>query len=142
MLTFVAFRFPGTDSPDFAPARVLSDVLSSQRANLYALVPQGKALDTAFALLKPIPKASAAFALAYLPGEADAAALNSEMKNIVINYATNGVPADLVDAAKKGEIAGAEFAQTLSPILPRFGLRPSLRKAASRRMKTLKPSNV
>ena len=111
VLTFVAFRFPGTDSPDFAPARVLSDVLSSQRANLYALVPQGKALDTAFALLETYPKASAAFALAYLPGEADAAALNAEMKNIVINYATNGVPADLVDAAKKGEIAGAEFAR-------------------------------
>ena len=111
VLTFVAFRFPGTDSPDFASARILSDVLSSQRADLYALVPQGKALDTAFALLETYPKASAAFALAYLPGEANAAALNSEMKKVVLDYATKGVPPDLVDAAKKGEIASAEFAR-------------------------------
>ena len=31
-----AFRFPGSDNPDFAAAQVLGDVLSSQRGSLYA----------------------------------------------------------------------------------------------------------
>lgn len=116
-LAFVAFRMPGTDSPDFAAVRVLSDVLSSQRGDLYALVPQGKALGTEFALLETYPKASAAFAVAALPSDADPAAITTEMKKILSNYAAKGVPADLVEAAKKGEIAGAEFARNSIPNL-------------------------
>lgn len=111
VLTFVSYRFPGTDSPDFAAARILSDVLSSQRADLYALVPQGKALGTEFALLETYPKASAAFAVAAIPAGTDATTLNSEMKKIVSDYASKGFPPELVDAAKKGEIASAEFAR-------------------------------
>ncbi|HEY3938218.1 MAG TPA: pitrilysin family protein [Bryobacteraceae bacterium] len=109
LLTLISFRFPGTDSPDFAAARVLSDVISSQRADLYALVPQGKALGTDFGLVETYPKASAAFSLAALPAGANPAAISAEMKKILLNYAANGVPADLVEAAKKGEVAGAEF---------------------------------
>src|SRR5207248_5980361 len=80
VLTFISFRFPGTDSPDYAAAKVLSDVLSSQRADLYGLVPAGKALGTEFALLETYPKASAVFAVAAIQNEAYAGALNSEMK--------------------------------------------------------------
>ncbi|HSU58738.1 MAG TPA: pitrilysin family protein, partial [Bryobacteraceae bacterium] len=109
LLTLIGYRFPGTDSPDFAAARVLSDVLSSQRADLYGLVPQGKALGTDFGLVETYPKASAAFALAALPSGADPASITAEMKKIVTDYATKGVPADLVEAAKKAEVAGAEF---------------------------------
>ncbi len=87
VLTFVAFRFPGSDSPDFAAARVLSDVLSSQRADIYSLVPQGKALGTQFVMLETYPKASAAFALAALPAQMDPAAINSELKKILTAYA-------------------------------------------------------
>ncbi len=47
-LTFIAYRMPGTSSPDYAAVQILGDVLASERANLYALVPQGKALDTGF----------------------------------------------------------------------------------------------
>ena len=109
LLTLIGYRFPGTGSPDFAAARVLSDVLSSQRADLYGLVPQGKALGTDFGLVETYPKASAAFALAALPSGADPASITAEMKKIVTDYATKGVPPDLVEAAKKGEVAGAEF---------------------------------
>jgi zinc protease len=109
LLTLVSFRFPGTDSPDYAAARILGDVISSQRADLFALVPQGKALGTDFGLVESYPKASAAFALAALPAGADPAPMTVELKKILSNYAANGVPADLVEAAKKGEVAGAEF---------------------------------
>lgn len=109
LLTLVSFRFPGTDSPDFAAARVLSDAMSSQRADLYGLVPQGKALGTEFAFVETYPKASAAFAVAALPAGADPAPISGEIKKIMSNYATKGVPADLVEAAKKAEVASAEF---------------------------------
>jgi zinc protease len=109
LLTGVAYRFPGTDSPDFAAARVLTDVLSSQRAALYDLVPQGKALGTDFDLVETYPKASAAFALAALPAGSDPTAIIAELKRIMERYANQGVPADLVEAAKKGEVANAEF---------------------------------
>ena len=109
LLTFIAYRFPGTSSPDFAACQVLTDVLSSQRGNLYALVPQGKALGTWFSTLETYRNASAAFGGAALPAGADPVPITAEMKKILGAYATNGVPPDLVDAAKKGEIASAEF---------------------------------
>ncbi len=109
LLTVLSFRFPGTDSPDFPAARILSDVLSSQRASLYQLVPDGKALGTDFSMLETYPKASAAFALAAIPSGADPAPISAELKKIMAGYVANGVPADLVDAAKKGEVASAEF---------------------------------
>ncbi|HEX4810738.1 MAG TPA: pitrilysin family protein [Bryobacteraceae bacterium] len=109
LLTFASFRFPGTDSPDYAAVRVLSDAMASQRANLYGLVPQGKALGTDFGLAETYPKASAAYALVALPAGADPAPAQAEMKKLLSDYATNGVPADLVEAAKKGEVASAEF---------------------------------
>ena len=56
-LVFVAFRMPGTSSPDYAAARILSDVAGSQRAGLYGLVPAGKALGTEFGMAETYPKA-------------------------------------------------------------------------------------
>ncbi|HEX7955142.1 MAG TPA: pitrilysin family protein, partial [Burkholderiales bacterium] len=48
-LQVIAMRLPGIDSPDFAAAEVLADVLSSERGELYGLVSQGKALGVSFA---------------------------------------------------------------------------------------------
>src|SRR5580658_565185 len=98
-LVFVSFRMPGTDSADFAAVRILSDVISSQRADLYGLVPQGKALGTDFGLAESYPKASVGYALAAIPGGTDPAPITAEMKSILGTYATKGVPADLVEAA-------------------------------------------
>ncbi|HUL73289.1 MAG TPA: hypothetical protein VLT86_09310 [Vicinamibacterales bacterium] len=59
-LAFIAYRKPGTDSPDFAAVNVLSDVLASQRAKLYELVVGGTALGTEFALAEAYSTARAA----------------------------------------------------------------------------------
>jgi len=109
LLAFIAYRMPGTDSPDYAAVQILCDVLSSQRANLYALVPQGKALGTEFGLAEAYPKASVAYSAAALPADGDSAAIIQEMRSIVADYAKNGVPEDLLEAAKRREIVGAEF---------------------------------
>ncbi len=115
LLAFVSYRFPGTDSPDYAAAQILSDVLGSQRADLYGMVPAGKALAAEFAVAETYRKASAAFGVLALPASADATAAIAEMRQIMTKYATDGVPADLVDAAKRSEIAQAEFQRNSIP---------------------------
>jgi zinc protease len=115
LLAFIAYRMPGTDSPDFAAVRILSDVLASQRGNLYGLVPQGKALETEFGIAEAYPKASMAFSVAVLPTGADSAPIIQDMRKIIADYAANGLPADLVEAAKRRELAAAEFRRNSIP---------------------------
>ena len=115
LLAFIAYRMPGTDSPDFAAAKILTDVLASHRGNLYALVPQGKALETGFGLAEAYPKASVAYAVAVLPAEGEAGPVTAEMRKIIADYAAHGVPPELVEAAKRREIAEAEFRRNSIP---------------------------
>ena len=107
-LQVIALRLPGLDSPDYAAAEMLVDVLKSERGDLYALVPEGKALGTDFSF-DPLPKAGLAYALAAFPAGGDAKALESEMRAILRRIATQGVPPELVAAAKLQERRGAEF---------------------------------
>ena len=107
-LAIVAYRLPGFDSPDYAASQILADVLGSRRGDLYALVPVGKALDADFSV-NPLLKAATAYAMAVFPQGGDGAALVREIKNIISGYVKNGVPAELVEAAKHREIAEAEF---------------------------------
>lgn len=104
----LAFRMPGFDSADFAAVQVLADVLSSKRGPLYGLVPQGKALNADFSI-DMLPHAGLAYATASFPQGADGAALAARVRAVLQQILRRGVDADLVKAAKLGEIAGAEF---------------------------------
>jgi zinc protease len=108
-LAFVAYRLPGTESPDFAAARVMADVLASQRGDLYALVPAGKALYAQFELAENYPKASVGFSIAALPASTALTGIVTDMKAIVAKYVRNGFPEELVEAAKRSEVASALF---------------------------------
>ncbi|HTU42337.1 MAG TPA: pitrilysin family protein [Candidatus Aquilonibacter sp.] len=114
-ISIVAYRMPGTDSPDYAATRVLSDVLSSQRADIYGLVPAGKALDAGFELGETYRKAGSAFAYAVIPTTADAHSMEQTLEATIANYASKGVPADLVEAARRGEVASFEFERNSIP---------------------------
>jgi zinc protease len=107
-LTAITFRFPGADSPDFAAAQILSDVLSSQRGKLYGLVPQGRALFAEFSY-DTLPKAGLGYAIAGFPASGDSTNLLKNVKEILLAEITNGVSADLVEAAKRREIINAEL---------------------------------
>jgi zinc protease len=109
-LAVVAYRLPGYQNPDFAAGQVLSDVLSSQRGDLYALVPEGKALSAGFDDI-PLPKAAAGYASATFPKGDDGKALIGMIKSIIEDYLSNGFPPELVEAAKRQEIAAGEFRQ-------------------------------
>jgi zinc protease len=115
VLGFIAYRMPGTSSPDFAAVQILADVLGSQRADLYGMVPAGKALGTEFGLAETYPMASIAYGLVAQPSGADASGSIQEMRTIFANYAKNGVPEDLVAAAKRSEVASAEFERNSIP---------------------------
>ena len=114
-LAFIAYRFPGTSSADYGAAEVLADVLSSQRADLYGMVPSGHALAAEFGLAEQYEKASVGYAVAALPAGADAKAALAEMRKILEAYAQHGVPDDLVTAAKRHEVADAEFERNSIP---------------------------
>jgi zinc protease len=115
VLGFIAYRMPGTDSPDYAAAQVLSDILASQRADIYGMVPAGKALYASFGIAENYPKASIGFGEIALPAGADSAGPINELRQIIEGYAQKGLPQDLFDAAKRSEIASDEFQRNSIP---------------------------
>ena len=107
-LAVITFRAPGFDSPDYAAAQVLGDVLASHRSDLYALVPAGKALSTDFSL-DALPKAGLAYGIGTFPKGGDGAALIKELQNVFRQYVKHGLPSDLVEASKRHRLADEEF---------------------------------
>jgi zinc protease len=108
-LALVAYRLPGYASPDYAAGEILADVLDSQRADLYGLVPAGKALAADFET-SMLPDAGVGYAVAQFPRGGDGDTLVAAMKRIIAGYVAHGVPGDLVEAAKRHEETDAEFA--------------------------------
>ena len=107
-LAAVAYRLPGYKSTDFAAGQVLADALDSRRGNLYSLVPEGTALSAGFDG-DALPEAAFGYSSAAFPPGGNGAALVSAMKGIVAGYLETGIPPALVEAAKRREIADAEF---------------------------------
>lgn len=107
-LVTMAWRMPGAKAKDFAVANILSDVLSSQRGALYDLVPQGKALMADF---EYETKADVGFgvALAAFPKGKSHEPLLKEMQQILENIREHGVPPEMVEAAKRKELAQLGF---------------------------------
>jgi zinc protease len=104
----IAIRMPGSDSPDFPALELLGDVLSSRRFALYALVPQGKAVGTDFSL-EPLPQASIASVAISIRPEGNLGAAGQKIRSILNSVAHNGVPAELVTAAKDQEYREMEI---------------------------------
>jgi zinc protease len=112
----IATRTPGPQDPDFAALEVLADVLDSKRFELYGLVPKGKATGAEFAL-DPLPRAGIAYAvLSFTKGE-DPKALEGEVRAILSRVARDGVPAELVEAAKLQERAADQLQRNSIPEL-------------------------
>ncbi len=104
----IAFRVPGLNSADTPALEVLSDVLSSRRFDLYGLVPQGKALGADFSF-DPLPESGLVFATVAFPAGADYKALEKDVRAILTRVVRDGVPPELVAAAKLQERRQTEF---------------------------------
>lgn len=107
-LAVITYRFPGTDSPDYAVGQVLSDVLSNQRGKLYSLVPEGKALYAGFEYYA-LPKSGIGFAVAAFPKGYNTENLVKDVGDVLSQELKNGVSPDFVEASKRHEISDAEF---------------------------------
>ncbi len=107
-LQVIAFRMPGSSSPDFAAAQVLADALKNPRGALYGLVLRGKALQTAFEF-NPLRNAGFGYSVAEFSPDQDGKAIESEVRAILTRIVRDGVPPDLVAAAKLEERRSLEF---------------------------------
>jgi zinc protease len=116
-LALVCFRLPGSQSPDYPAARVMADVLSSQRGDLYALVPEGKALAAGFSM-NALPEAGLGFAYAAYPAGGDGKALIKRMQEVLAETVKKGVEPDLVAAAKRRELTDSQFRRPSRPPRP------------------------
>ena len=104
----LAWRMPSLTSHDFAAADIMSDVLGSRRYALYGLVPEGRALATQF-LYRAKRDIGTGVALAAYPRGGDPAPVLADLRRVIAT-AAKGLPAELIDAAKKKEIAQLAFA--------------------------------
>jgi zinc protease len=107
-LVALAFQMPSLRHADYAAADILGDVLGSERGALYSLVPAGKALSARFSYQA---KAAVGFGLATLafPNGGDPAPLLAETRQILADIVRNGVPAELVETARRQELAQIGF---------------------------------
>jgi len=108
-LVTIATRMPGLKSPDFAAADILGDVLGSRRGALYGLVPAGRALMAQFSYS---PKSDVGYgsAIAAFPKDSDPAPVLADLRRVLADIADNGVPPELMEAAKRQELAQLAFA--------------------------------
>src|SRR5690606_27800827 len=83
-------------------------VLNSERFDLYGLAAEGKVVAASFAL-DAMPRASMAYAAAAFTAEQDPEDVDALIRGILESVAENGVPAELVEAAKRQERSQAEF---------------------------------
>jgi len=103
-----AFRFPGYDSKEYAASVIAADVLNSQRGALYGLTADGKALFTGFQSDNH-PKLSGGFLFAAVAPTTKPQTIAAEMKAVIEGYKLHGVPAALVRASIRREVAQASF---------------------------------
>jgi zinc protease len=104
----ISMRMPGFDNQDYAAAQVLGDVLNSQRAALSELVARGEALDAEFDQ-STLPQAGIGTAALAFPAGDNPDPLLKKLRRIISEYAKEGVPAELVEAAKRRERAAVEL---------------------------------
>jgi zinc protease len=102
------YRMPGMMDKDNAAAQVLLDVLTNARSRLSQLAVQGKVLSTN-AQLQPFSYGGVGVIEVSFPKGGDAKQAQADLDGVINDLLKNGVPADLVEASKRSEIAQAEF---------------------------------
>ena len=104
------FRAPGQQSKDYAAYQVLMDVLNNSRSALADLAAQGKVLS-ADAGSQPFVHGGIGTIEVGFPKGGDAKQAQGQLDGVLADLLKNGVPADLVEAAKKQEQAQFEFSR-------------------------------
>lgn len=104
------FRAPGQQSKDYAAMDVLLDVLNNSRSSLSELAAQGKVLS-ADAQIQPFARGGIGVVEVGFPKGGDSKTAQGHLDEVLDGLLKNGVPADLVEAAKRQERAQYEFSR-------------------------------
>lgn len=102
------YRLPGQRSRDFAAAQLLMDALGNARSGLSELAAKGIVLS-ATAGAQPFSDAGMGFVAVGFPKGGDAKAAQAAMDGQIASILKDGVPADLIEAARRAELAQFEF---------------------------------
>ena len=102
------YRMPGMKPADAAAAQILMDVLNNPRSSVSDLAAQGKVLS-ADAGSQPFSQGGIGIVQAGFPKGGDAKQAQAYLDGVIDDMLKNGVPADLVEAAKRSELAQFEF---------------------------------
>jgi len=107
-LVALAYRLPGSRAPDAAVSDILGDVLGSPRSALRGLVPADQALTAYFDCMSKAD-VGIGLAVAAFPAGSDPGPLLANMQRIIAGAARDGVSPELVEAAKRRELARLAF---------------------------------
>lgn len=111
-LAALGYRLPGSGDPDFAAVRVLMEVLKSKRGALARLSYEGKVLGVVV-LASSLRELGTGY-LFPIPARGDTAEHALAVTSATLDaYRKDGIPADLVDAAK-AKLLGAHAASDAS----------------------------
>ena len=102
------YRMPGMQSKDYAAGQILMDALANARSNLSELAAQGKVLS-AFAGEQPFSHGGIGYVAVGFPKGGDARQAQAHMDDAIDALLQHGVPADLIEASKRAELAQFEF---------------------------------
>ncbi|MDQ6924750.1 MAG: insulinase family protein [Candidatus Eremiobacteraeota bacterium] len=107
----LAFRLPGSNEPDYAASQVLSAVFANERSALGDLTAEGKTLAV-LSLDNAFPEVGASFLLAIPANGATPQSAQALVMAVLDGYRTNGVPPDLIDAAKTRLLSERAYRQS------------------------------
>jgi zinc protease len=102
------YRMPGMKSKDYAASEVLMDVLGNARSNLSELAARGKVLS-ADAGEQAFGHGGIGIVEVGFPKGGDSSQAQKHLDGVVADLLRNGVSPELVEAAKRSELAQAEF---------------------------------
>ncbi|OHV08383.1 M16 family metallopeptidase [Kushneria phosphatilytica] len=104
---YMAWRLPGLRSDEFATAKIMLDALGSQRGALAAMGFNGTALAGGMGG-RLMPHAGLAMAYGAFSAGGDPAPIRQRMRDIIRQFASDGIDPALVEAAKRQAIAAIE----------------------------------
>lgn len=104
----LGYRMPGSGAPDEAAAQVLLEALNNGRGPLVDLVAEGKVF-IAVAVGVSYPEVGIGEVMAVAPPGTDPKITQATLAGIIDDYRKNGVPDDLVQAAKTRLLAAADY---------------------------------
>lgn len=110
------YRMPGMASEDYAAAQILMDVLNNARSPLAELAAEGKVLS-ADAQTLPFSHGGIGVVEVGFPKDGNARQARLHLEQIITDLLENGISPELVEAAKRAELAQFEFAKNSAATL-------------------------